>query len=228
MTEPLVLAGCPVRNRAWILPAYLAALEALDYPPERLCFAFIINDSVDQTESILTEFATRRPTRLVRRDLGHPRWERGYYSCKNLALLRNLLLEEALAAGADYLFSVDSDILVPPHSLRRLLRAGKPVVGARVGNDPGAAPGGRCNFLRFDPGRKRMVHLTRFPPDALIPVDVVGAAALIHRPVIEAGCRYEPAFTGEDEGFCAQVAARGFTLWGDTGLQTIHRMDPVG
>ncbi|MFO7273874.1 MAG: hypothetical protein DIU55_003270 [Bacillota bacterium] len=224
MSLPLVLIGCPVRNRARVLPAYLSTLEALDYPPELLRFAFVLNDSVDESEEILCAFAGRRPTALLRRDLGFPRWQRGYYSYENLALLRNLLIEEALRGGADYLFSVDSDVLPPPHTLRRLLAAGKPIIGARVPNDlhlPGEH--WRCNFLRAD-ARGRLRHPRAFPSDALMPVDVVGAAVLIARAVLEAGCRYAPAPTGEDEGFCRQAMAAGFQPWVDTGLVCRHLM----
>lgn len=224
MTLPLVLIGCPVRNRARVLPAYLASLEALDYPPDRLRFAFVLNDSVDASEAMLRAFARQRPTALLHRDLGFPRWQRGHYSYANLALLRNLLIEEALRSGADYLFSVDSDVLPPPHALRRLLDASRAIVGARVPNDlhlPGEH--WRCNFLCADE-RGRLRHPRTFPPDALLPVDVVGAAVLIARPVLEAGCRYAPAPTGEDEGFCRQAKAAGFQPWVDTGLVCRHMM----
>jgi len=221
---PLVLVGCPVRNRARVLPAYLAALQALDYPADRLRFAFVLNDSVDESEAILREFAQKRPTALLRHDLNFPRWQRGHYSFANLALLRNLLIAEALRCQADYLFSVDSDVLPPPHALRRLLAAGKALIGARVPNDlhlPGRH--WRYNFLCAD-ARGRLRHPRSFPPDALMPVDVVGAAVLIARAVLESGCRYEPAPTGEDEGFCRRAAAAGFQPWVDTGLVCRHLM----
>lgn len=228
MPLPLVLIGCPVRNRAWALPAYLAAVQALDYPADRLRFAFVLNDSADESEAILTEFACARPTALLRRDLHFPRWQRGRYSFANLALLRNLLIDEALRSGADYLFSVDSDVLPPPNALRRLLAAERPLVGARVPNDlhlPGEH--WRCNFLCRD-GRGRLRHPRAFPPDALVPVDVVGAAVLIARAVLESGCRYEPGPTGEDEGFCRQALAAGFQPWVDTGLVCQHLMQEAG
>lgn len=224
MPLPLVLIGCPVRNRAWALPAYLTALEALDYPAERVRFVFVLNDSTDDSETILRAFARKRPTSLLRHDLNFPRWQRGHYSYANLALLRNLLIAETLRCEADYLFSVDSDVLPPPHALRRLLAAEKPLIGARVPNDLHlSGPHWRCNFLCAD-ARGRLRHPRTFPRDAVIPVDVVGAAVLIARAVLESGCRYEPAPTGEDEGFCRRAKAAGFQPWVDTGLTCRHLM----
>ena len=49
-----VMIGCPVRNRAWILPDYLQHLRALKYPQEQIEYCFVINDSFDETRAILT------------------------------------------------------------------------------------------------------------------------------------------------------------------------------
>lgn len=54
------MIGCPVRNRAWILPQYLQHLTALVYPPDQVEYCFVINDSQDKTEALLQEFARDR------------------------------------------------------------------------------------------------------------------------------------------------------------------------
>lgn len=214
-----------MRNRAWILPQYLGALERLDYPPERLRFAFVINDCTDTTADLLSAFATKRPTRLLHHDLHHPAWRRGWYSYHNLALLRNLLLEELLAGQERYLLAVDSDILVPPHTLRQLLQAEREIVAACVPNDGHLdGSGRRCNFLRYHAAGGRPVHVSDYVPGDLIEVDVAGAAILINRAVVEEGARYQAGFGGEDEGFCRAARARGFRIWADTGLLCDHRM----
>jgi glycosyltransferase involved in cell wall biosynthesis len=112
--ERKVMIGCPVRNRAWILPAYLQSLEALDYPRERIIYCFIVNDCEDSTPDILGNFAHKYPGQvyLVENNGGNTPHQRGQYSFKRLAYLRNLLLMEFLRSDCEYLFSVDSDILV--------------------------------------------------------------------------------------------------------------------
>jgi hypothetical protein len=228
MAAPRVLIGCPVRNRAWILPAYLKALEALDHPEDQLQFAFILNDCTDASAEILRGFAQQHDVRLRELNCGDDQWQRGYYSYTKLARLRNRLLEELLATDAHYLFSVDSDVLVPPHALRRLIQHHKPIVAARVPNDGHLRrrKQGQCNFLRDSPEHGRAVHVTDFPPDALIPVDITGAAVLINREVIEAGCRYHAGATGEDEGFCRHAKQLGYSIWVDTGIICRHCMVP--
>jgi glycosyltransferase involved in cell wall biosynthesis len=78
------MIGCPVRNRAWILPAYLQSLEALDYPRERIIYCFIVNDCEDSTPDILGNFAHKYPGQvyLVENNGGNTPHQRGQYSFK--------------------------------------------------------------------------------------------------------------------------------------------------
>src|SRR6201988_362321 len=50
----------------------------------------------------------------------------------DLAAIRELLAEMALAAGAEWLLWLDSDQSFPPDPLERLLAAGRPVVGCNI------------------------------------------------------------------------------------------------
>lgn len=134
-----IMIGCPVRDRAWILPSYLENLRRLDYPFDYLNYCFVINDCTDSTPELLTSFARERPDKvnLVVQNLGNRRsrnHRRGYYSFSDLAWLRNTLLTAFLKSNCDYLFSVDSDILVPPLSLSCLLEDNCAIVSALVCN----------------------------------------------------------------------------------------------
>lgn len=220
---PRVMIGCPVRNRAWILPDYLNHLLRLDYPVERLQYCFIVNDCTDDTETILKSFADHRPVRLVYDNSSRPGgWRRGSYRFVRLAHLRNRLLEAFLESPCEYLFSVDSDILVPRSSLRQLVSDQVDVVSALVCN--GEEIGDRRFFNIFTDQRGRVLPIRDFPANRLFQVDCTGAACLISRRVVSSGARYVGHWESEDIGFCRQVKRLGFSIFCNSGIPCRHIM----
>lgn len=226
--EGRVLIGCPVRNRGWVLPRYLRCLRDLDYPQELIQYAFVVNNSSDDTLRILQEFAGQvtSPVIIAIKDMDHPKSsERGAYNIRNLVTLRNILLSLFLASGCSHLFSVDSDILVSPESLPRLMCLNLPVVSFLVRNDLHLGDYGYYNICRLENGHYR--PLTNFPRDYVIPVDCTGAGYLIQRWVIEdKGVRYHLHLQGEDAGFCDDARSKGIGLWCHTGIECRHLMKP--
>lgn len=219
------MIGCPVRNRAWILPCYLDGLLNLNYPERLLEYTFIVNDCTDDTLRILQDFALNcsTPVHIVVKDLGSKtRSTRGGYNLGGLVVLRNELLKIFLTSRCTHLFSVDSDIMVRSDSLRRLLDLDLPVVSALVRNDHHLGDLGFYNILHNKNGQ--LLPITSFQRGQVIPVDCTGAAYLIKREVIEAGVRYKMHRQGEDAGFCEEARKLGFTMWCHTGIECNHVM----
>ncbi len=225
--HPTVLVASPVRNRAWVLPDFLGALERLEYPAERLSYHFLVNDCVDESPALLHAWASAHPQVTVEElNTGVPGWNRQrwpHYNYDNLALLRNRLLDRFLASDASYLFSVDSDIIVPPSALDALVAADKPVISGVIANLPGLAVevSPIHNFLFREAKGYRHVSTV---PAGVFEVDLTGAVYLIRRDVIAAGVRYEGRRTGEDVGFCEQAKSKGFQLWCHGDVRCDHRM----
>lgn len=223
-----VMVGCPVRNRAWVLPVYLTALTQMNYPPEALEFCFVINNCQDDTPFILEYFARQcsSPVRLVEEHSSRPGgYKRGYYSLSQLADLRNRLLREFLDSSCTHLFSVDSDIIVPEFALQILLADNCPVVSALVCNGHELGDPGIFNVLnRDDEGNYR--HIRDIPAGCLFPVDCTGAACLITREVIEGcGVRYASDKGAEDIGFCQEVRRKGLGIYCDSRVEGRHLMN---
>lgn len=223
-----VMVGCPVRNRAWVLPTYLAALTQMDHPAEAIEFCFIINDCQDETPGILRDFARScpGPVRLVEEKHSRPGgYKRGYYSLSRLADLRNRLLGEFLNSSCTHLFSVDSDIILPAFALRQLLADNCPVVSALVCNGHELDDPSLFNVLnQDDKGNYR--HIREIPAGVLFPVDCTGAACLIAREVIEKyGVRYRSNKGAEDIGFCEEVRQRGLPIFCDSRIEGLHLMN---
>ncbi len=221
-----VMIGCPLRDRAWVLPRYLNCLEKLDKRQCQVQYNFIINDCSDHSPRIMAEFARRQPglVRLIEKNYNSPGgYRRGQYNFGRLAQLRNLLLEAFLESECDYLFSVDSDILVPAGALTQLLADDCDLVSALVCNGHEVGDSGIYNILERGSDGSYM-HLRDFPRDRVFPVDCTGAAYLIKRAVIAAGVRYSDRRGGEDIAFCEDAASRGFNIFCDGRVECLHLM----
>ncbi len=237
-----VLLAAPVRNRAWVLPAYLEALAALRIPQGvQLSALFVLNGSKDKSGEMLARFqsamAERMPVEIAEHPDAPPAHEGRRHDDRQriyayLAGLRNTLAERALSGGYDYLFSVDSDILLPADALEQLLAAERDAIAAVIYNDEywSFPPEYRQTnmLMRSDMagprGESVYEHMRGFPADQVFEVDLTGACILIARHVLKAGVRYADHHFGEDTPFCEAARAQGFRLWGHGGVLARHMM----
>jgi hypothetical protein len=224
-----IVIGSLVRNRGWSLPQFLNCLQNSNYPLENLAFHFILNDSHDESKLILRKFKAdnKNKYRYIRlsevylgttEDItlssgarqGHIR----PHIYPSLAVLRNLLLDSAfLDDKCDYLFAVDSDILVEGETLNLLLAKNSDFTAGIVVN--GTNPHGRIfNFLDADTDgtyfRNTESDEQRVAKGQPFPVSVTGAVYLLSRKVLaNHHCRYIPNSLPEDFSFCAECRKQG-------------------
>ena len=224
--RPQIMIGAPVHQRAWILPVYLRHLENLDYPPEQISLGFVVNDSTDSSLAILEEWKQREGPRygrveIVVKNLGFPQDVRSNRHrdriFTRLAQVRNALL--SLAQKEDYLFSVDTDILVGPDTLSRFLANDKDYCSALIFNDRQQR---FPNIMKLT-GSGQLTHYRDFPANSLFPVAVTGAVFMAPNQVITQ-CRYSHHPQGEDVAFCMEARARGFEIWCDSRIRPRHVM----
>ena len=122
-----VAIGCPVRNRAWVLPDYLSALEKEETDWADKEYIFLPNDCTDNTEDILKGFADKHKNTIIESLTTHnpANEKRGQYGANQYAhpaYIRNKFVELFLTkTDAEFLLSVDSDIIVPPHIIHVLI-----------------------------------------------------------------------------------------------------------
>lgn len=223
-----VLLGAPVRNRAWILPRYIDHIKRMDLRDIQLDTLFVANDCNDNSVELLLKagFNVRRYDNLPTKTSGYVRGQYGY---AHLANLRNILIDEFLRTDNEYLFSVDTDVLVPPYGLAKLIKNGKDVCSMILCNQKGTLGNRAHNIMSYvdtGDGRGYYRHVMRWSDGELIPVDLTGAVYLIHRRVLEYGIRYAYDRQGEDIPFCREAKRAGFELFCDTSLKPIHVMEP--
>ena len=118
---PAVTITVPVYNAASNIELTLSTLLALDYPKDRLQILVISDASNDGTDAIVQSFADRG-VELLRLPV-----RRGKTVAENAALS---------VSRADILVNVDSTILVPPDSLKKLIAPfADPTIGVASGRD---------------------------------------------------------------------------------------------
>lgn len=141
---------------------------------------------------------------------------------RRVALFRNMTIEYAHLGGFDYWFSVDTDIVLHPMTLKALLDANKDIVSEIFwSRDPGGYEW--CNAWMRD---RYSGTEPQFKTPGLYQVGMTGACTLVKRKVLEAGVNYDflPNLTiwGEDRHFCIRAAANRFEMWVDTHYPATH------
>lgn len=146
---------------------------------------------------------------------------------RNLAkmpYLRNLTIQWMLENGYDYWWSVDTDLILQPDTLQRLLDADKDIVSEIFWTE-GAGGGYWCNAWMYDQDSGMSAD---WQEPGLYRVGMTGACTLVKRKVFEAGVSFEPihcirnVLWGEDRWFSIRAAVLGFEAWVDTHSPALH------
>ena len=224
--KPNIMIGCPLQRTRDCLASFLECIRNLDYPKDKIHLAFLLNNSHDDSYFILKTFREEYLKYYRKISIWDVALNDDYqdyrapgrdYKC--IADARNLFLT-MLDSESEYIFSVDSDILLTPKILNELLSHEKDICAALIWNNH-AGPTNLYNILRRNRNGFYKVLEQDFE-DRLIEVDVTGACYLIHRRVIDSGVKYSYHNHGEDFGFCISAQEKGFQLYCDTQQRPWH------
>ena len=141
----------------------------------------------------------------------------------NVGHMRNYTINYCLVNGFDYWFSVDTDIVLDPHTLVTLLDADKDIVSEVFWTT--SKDGEWCNAWMYDQC-DGMSEEWKKP--GLYRVGMTGACTLVKHKVLKAGVNYDripnivESLVGEDRHFCVRAAVHGFEMWLDTHYPAFH------
>lgn len=227
-----LLIGCPVQNRAWILPDWLTyAATAADIAgyddPQYLFVGDPANDP--DTFDIINQLGGRA-TIVVAPDVSRPNDVRVWNESRfhRMVELRNLLLGEVRHIAPDLFLSLDSDILLHPDGLRDSI----PVTDGldHKGRGPFATVGLLCYMTRKGTSTpsyglfSREGQLRRVEQRGCFPVDVVMAAKIMTPAAYSINYVYDRL--GEDIGWSKEVTANGLQICFDGRVASKHVMKP--
>jgi len=204
--DPLVTIGMPTFNREWSLPRVLESMLALDYDKKRMRICFVDNESTDATMKMIEEFRAGRG----------PEYESVavVVASSNISKARNIAFEKA--AGTDYIFFLDSDILVKPDTIKRLLAIFKadPKVGMA------SLPWDNRNARK----RAGLLYNAFTAPPGPHPAYKVGNGCNIvsMRAADQVGGFNERLRVHEDGEYCYRLRRRGFKIVCDFSSEGTH------
>lgn len=213
-----LIVGAPCKDRAWVLPEWFDALHGQGVEMEILC---LVSASEDGTEAICAEegatiLVDERPGRSTSEIDGHLWGNAETY--QYMASLRNRLTDEAITRDADYFFSLDTDIILPPGGLKQLLdyAADHPGVVSPALNmvTGGGTAWNTMNWV--DREYPNMAIRPQQEPRSGA-ADIIMAAMLLDRTGME--CLWQPHGQGEDVGFCIDAHIRQVPRW---WLREVH------
>lgn len=152
-----------------------------------------------------------------------------YFTGWDIDLIRNEIARAA--SDYDYLFSVDSDLMFPSDTLRKLLAHDRPIVsGLYIQRKHGehtlevyeATPtGGVTNIPYSKIKGKGLVEIKGCGFGcALIKSEVLNQVG--HPQFVYYSALDHKNTVSEDVDFCRKANARGFTIWADTSIQCQH------
>lgn len=249
--EKRIMIGSPCRNRAWILPYYLRNLYNLTYNKKAISLYFLVNNSNDQTFQILSEFANAHQHEYSRikidvfdnskipednrnqklDKLGNITSVRREFIYDFLSILRNKLLLKCVEWDCDYLLSSDSDIILRPDCIDKLLSHDTAVCAGLIYNGYLYAQEAD-NYMKYPNILKRLPdgqyqHIYNYyvkNKTGYFPVDFSGACILISKAVCKIS-KYAPDKAyGEDLPWSQSVQAAGYKIYCDCSCYNQHVM----
>lgn len=247
-----ILIGCPVYQKPAILRENLTSLLLLDTGPFEVSFMFI-DDNRDERSSELLRLFARTVSRVSiippanRSADEYVRTEEAHYWNEALvwkvASFKNELIRHAVQEQFDYLFLLDSDLVIHPDTLHSLVLANKDIVSEIFWTrwQPNSIPQPqvwlRDEYEQFERQRGEKLSdaeaadrcktfIARLKIPGLYEVGGLGACTLISRQALSGGVHFGPisnlSFWGEDRHFCIRAAALGFKLFVDTNRPAYH------
>jgi glycosyltransferase involved in cell wall biosynthesis len=239
---PNIVVASLVRNREWVIDKFLAGMDLLDYPKEKLSFYFIVNDSQDGTFEILKKWAESKDKvyKLVEietinfgnaSDKEHS-WED--QKLANMAFMRNRVLGSLDRFQSEAVFMVDSDIVMKhPRLLKHLVGLERPIVSEVFWATWGHKDAQPLPNVWIRGGYEiNAEFLSMLKRPGTYPVGGLGACTLIGREPISRGVGYSRVqnlpsnVRGEDRDFCVRAMCAGYKLWADTYFTPDHLEKP--
>jgi glycosyltransferase involved in cell wall biosynthesis len=245
-----ILLGCPVYQKPHILREFLISMKRLSTPNIKLSYLFI-DDNVNPESSDLLQLFKKEVDRVniicteqndvyLCDDVTHQWNEKLVWK---VAHFKNQILEEAKAMEYDYLFLIDSDILLHPKTIEHLVEAGKDIISEVFWTkwQPDSMPQpqvwlmdeykqwkqDRGEVLSDQETHKRYLEfINTMNTPGIYEVGGLGACTLLSRKAIESGVNFNLisnlSFWGEDRHFCIRAVALGFSLYVDTTYPAYH------
>lgn len=250
MDKKKILVGSPVYQKPEILAAFLKSLKTLNRDTVSIDYMFVDDNIDESSKQLLASFKREDSTVTIVDGKGT-----GAYLCNDethhwddslmlkVANYKNFIIDYAISNNYDYLFFVDSDLILHPNLIEHLKTANKDIISeifwSKWHNDRPFEPNVWL-FDEYDLVPKRLgetlsekemtIRESKFLNKLKIPgiyeVGGLGACTLISRVALLKGVNFQPiknlTIHGEDRFFCIRAAVLDLSLFVDTYYPAYH------
>lgn len=213
-----VLIAAPLRQDVDVFLEYQEALDKLIIPGGvTVDRYFVVNDCPEVIPYIKGDYDVCDTGDKYEKCVNDHCWSQD--NLDKMPQLRNMTIKRCLDGYYDYLFSIDTDVIVQPETLVTLLETDKSIVSEIFWTN------GWCNAWMYDQsgGMSQGWH-----KPGLYQVGMTGACTLMKDFVFRRGVNYSRipnilnVLRGEDRWFSIRAACAGFDMYVDTHYPATH------
>ncbi|MBY3622342.1 glycosyltransferase [Acinetobacter sp. CUI P1] len=245
-----VLIGSPIHQKPMVLKEFLNSLLRLNIADIELDFHLVDDNDDEESSRLLQEFKNTGEHIYLQSSGFHDAYIRNdtthFWNTDlvwKVANFKNLMINRAQTLNYDYLFLIDSDLILHPDTLRHLIGTNKDIISEVFWTQwqpgtmfqPQVWMHDEYNQWELLPGEKlqpeeinRRFHefIAKMRIPGIYEVGGLGACTLISQHAIKAGVSYNQirniSYWGEDRHFCIRAAALGIPLFVDTHYPALH------
>lgn len=250
-TKKRVLIGAPIRQKPAILKEFLDSLLELNTYSFTADFCFVDDNVQDESKNLLIEFAKDSKGRVFisqaqSNDVYICNEQTHYWNeaiIWKVARFKDQIFEFALAHDYDYVFLVDSDIVMHPNTIEQLIMDNKDIVSEIFWThwQPNSPKSPQVwlydTFTQYETRygeqlsademhRRHNEFISMLLNPGVYDVGGLGACTLISKQALQKGANFKKiknlTFWGEDRHFCIRAAALGLDLCVDTHYPAYH------
>lgn len=212
MSHPKVLVGCPTSDyKEYCLDQYAESVKNLDYQN----YDILLIDNSKTVDYIKKLKEKNIPAQ-------RSKWFEG--AIDRIFTSRNVLRQNVLKGGYDYLFSLEQDVIPPRGALKKLVSQNKNIISAVYFN---RKQGGHVPLIAVNRGFDKLCYIPEdiaLKSEKTVEVDYCGlGAVLIHREVLEKiAFRKDQKPRFDDLIFCRDAKKEGFKIYADLSIKCQH------
>jgi CDP-glycerol glycerophosphotransferase (TagB/SpsB family) len=245
-----VLIGSPIHQKPQILKEFLKSLKELNKESLDVNYCFIDDNNINESSELLYEFAAEEKEVYIYKTENNDE-----YTCDNnthhwkehlvwkVAGFKDKIIQYARDNNYDYLFFIDSDLVLHPDTLKHLISTGKDIISEIFWTrwQPNAIELPQVwlkdSYTQYHMERDETVHqdeiisrhrefLKQLRIPGIYEVGGLGACTLISQYALNKGLSFKEikniSFWGEDRHFCIRAVALGLSLHVDTHYPAYH------
>lgn len=244
-----VLIGSTIRQNPNVLSEFLKSLKQLSRKGLAVDYYFVDDNDDSKSKELLKDFCIDGKVKIEKVkaqdiyvcDETTHNWNEGLIW--KVANYKNRIIKYCKKENYDYLFIIDSDLVLHPNTLIHLIDTKKDIISeifwTKWNPDEGhlpqvwlydqysLVPKSRGEKLtKEESARRRNLFIKNLQKPGVYDVGGLGACTLLSKTALEKGVNYSEiynvSFSGEDRHFCIRAAALGFKLFVDTHYPAYH------